>query len=138
MTLVLAVVAAGVFGLLVLFGSGLRGVRIGFGGGVFWDLGWMFAGVAWVSETLVFLVFAWGFVGVVGVLVVLALVSKGFRGVSAAGRRVVAVAVPVVGYPLVVVLLPFILGCAMWLLFWVLTSFGTCIPPECQATPAVP
>jgi hypothetical protein len=119
------------YGLLAAFGAGLNGFSLGRGAGRFFDLAWMFTALAWVSTTTVVSVMAWTFAGLTALVLATGALTRGFRSRTTLTEPVVRVATTLTVVPLVLVVLPFALAAALWLLFWFSTGFGTCVPPEC-------
>ncbi|NUT99918.1 MAG: hypothetical protein HOY78_48720 [Saccharothrix sp.] len=133
LTLVMVLVAAAVFGLLSGCGAGLRGFELAEP----FDFAESFNGLAWISTTIA-PVAAWTFVGTAALVGVVGLTTRGFRK----GPRFLESAHVVVGvgafYALVPVALLLVGPFVVWPVLWFESGFGTCLPPTCQAVPAVP
>jgi hypothetical protein len=136
--LITSAAATTAYGLLTAYGAGLRGADLGLVPGPFWDLAWMFTALAWVSTTTVASVMVWIFAGLTALVLATAGLTNGFRSRTDLTGPVAKAATALSAVPLALVVLPFVLAAALWLVFWVMTSFGTCVQPECSAVPAVP
>jgi hypothetical protein len=131
--LILSTIAAAVFGLLAGFGAGLRGFRLGEPV----PFGESFTALAWISTTLA-PVLAWTFAGFVVLVGGVALLTRGFRSGPRRLESGLNAVLAIAFYALVPVVLLSIGPFLLWPIFWFETGFGTCVPPTCEAVPAVP
>jgi hypothetical protein len=131
--LAFSAIAAAAFGLLAFYGPGLRGFSLGEPA----HFAEWFTALAWVSVVLA-PVLAWVFVGLAGLVGGIVLVTRksrsGPRPIESGFHAVLVIAF----YTLVPVVLLSIGPFVLWVVFWVEAGFGTCVPPGCEAVPAVP
>ena len=133
-TLIMSTTDAAVFGLLACCGAGLRGFRLAEPA----DLGGAFTALAWLSATVAPAV-AWFFVGLTVLVGAVALWTWGwFRPAPRAGESVLAAVLTIEVFTLAPVVLLFLGPFVLWPIIWLETGFGTCVPPACEAVPAVP
>ncbi|MEV6913294.1 hypothetical protein [Amycolatopsis sp. NPDC051071] len=129
----MSAIAAAVFGLLAGCGAGLRGFTLGEP----FPHGASFTALAWVSVVLA-PVLVWIFVGLAVLVGGIVLVTRGtWSGPQVIESGLNAILV-IAAYTLAPVVLMFIGPFVLWLLFWIETGFGTCVPPSCKGVPAVP
>jgi hypothetical protein len=131
--LILSAIAAAVFGLLASCGAGLRGFSLPEPA----HLDWPFTALAWISITLA-PVLAWIFVGLVAFVGGIALWTRGLRPGPRPLESVLATVMTIAFYALAPVVLLSIGPFVLWPIIWFETGFGTCVPPTCNAVPAVP
>ncbi|MFD9740997.1 hypothetical protein [Umezawaea sp. NPDC059074] len=136
----LAGVATAVFGVVAIWGTGLRGVRLAFtpDPGPFWDVAWLFSALAWTSAAGPAAVAAWTWAGLTALVLAAALLTNGFRSASGVADRLVDTTAIVSFVPLLLLAAPLAAALVAWVVLWLGTGFGTCVPPECHPTPAVP
>lgn len=131
--LILAAIAAAVFGLLACCGAGLRGFSVGEPG----DFDTWFTILAWISVVLA-PVLVWIFVGLVvlvgGIVFKTRKSSLGTEALEFGLDAVLLIAFLALAPVVLLFAGPFVL----WTLYWFSTSFGTCVPPTCKSIPAVP
>ncbi|MCE7003649.1 hypothetical protein LWC34_12550 [Kibdelosporangium philippinense] len=131
--LILSMIAAAVFGLLAGCGAGLRGFRLGEPV----HLSEAFTALAWISTTLA-PALAWTFVGLAVLVGGIALITRGIRSGPRPIESILKAVLAIALYALAPVVLLSIGPFAVWLVLWLETGFGTCVPPTCEAVPAVP
>lgn len=136
--LVTPATATTAYGLLVAYGPGLDGAVISLAQGPPWNLAWMFTALAWLSTTTVVSAMVWILAGLTALVLVTGALANGFGVRTKLTEPVARAATVVAAVPLALLALPVVLTVAVWLLTWVSTGFGTCVEPECTATPAVP
>ena len=132
--------AATAFGLLAAHGTGLRGTRLDLSPdpGLFSDLGWLFTALAWTAGTPLVAAAAWTYSGLAVLVLATAGLTGGFHATPRPAELLLKTTAVSSSTPLLLALLPFAAAYALWFLYWFLTGFGTCVPPGCAATPAVP
>lgn len=132
--LTLSTIAATVFGLMAAHGAGLREVRLPASPD---DMGWSFTALAWISTTIA-PILAWIFLGVVVLVGVIAIYTRWFRSGPRLIESVLTAAMCLPFYALALIVLLTAGTFLLWLISWMETGFGTCVPPACHPAPAVP